>query len=342
MSEHVSERVLVTGGAGFVGRALVNALIARGDEVLVLDLDPSGIHDKGVSILTGSITDPDCARRACDGIDTVYHLAGNAQLWARDEAIFDQVNHIGTKVMLEAARHAGVSHFIHCSSLTTLVGKNTPIGPSTADETIFLPPDAMLGAYPRSKNLAEQAVLAEASNLGKASELPMKVMVAIPTEPLGAGDDSITPPTRMILDFINGKTPAYINCILNFVPVSDLAKGFIAVREKGQHGERYVLGGENVPMRQLLERLETLGERKMPALCMPYQVALLAGIVDTKLVAPVTGNQPKAPLTGVRLAGRQVTFSSEKAKRELKWCADDSHSALKSLLGWARERSLIV
>lgn len=318
---------LVTGGAGFVGRHLVNALTARGEAVRVLDLARCDLAET----IIGSVDDPATAARAVEGVDAIFHLAGNAQLWARDERIFDRINHLGTRVMLDAAKAAGVRRFIHCSSLTTLVGEGTPLGASSADESVRLAPDAMLGAYPRSKLLAERAV----------EESGLDAVIAIPTEPLGPGDESLTPPTRMILDLINGRTPATIDCTLNFVDVRSLADGFIAARDKGMSGERYLLGGENVSMRRLLDALEKLTGKKMPRAQLPYWVALFAGVIDTNLVAPIAGKEPKAPLTGVRLAGRRVEFSSARAKTDLDWQSAPFEEALKSALDWFAAKGLI-
>ena len=320
---------LVTGGAGFVGQHLVDLLQARGEDVRVLDLVPPN----GADFVQGSVTDPAAARKSCEGVSSVFHLAGNAQLWARDRNIFEQINFIGTKVMLEAAVAAGVKKFVHCSSLTTLVGVTAPIGQSSADETVRLDEDEMLGPYPRSKLLAERAVEAAAGG-------GLDAVIAIPTEPLGPGDEGLTPPTRMILDFLNGKTPAFIDCELNFVPVQSLSEGFIAARDKGVHGERYLLGGENIELKTLLSMLNELTGVSMPKSKLPYGIALAAGIVDTKFIAPLTGKQPKAPLTGVRLAGRRVRFSSEKAKNDLDWVAAPVAPTLSETINWFAEKGL--
>lgn len=236
--------------------------------------------------------------------------------------------------MLEAAAKAGVRRFIHCSSLTTLVGGKTPVGASNADERILLSPDEMLGPYPRSKRLAEIAV-DEAVSRG------LDAVIAIPTEPLGPGDESQTPPTRMILDFLNGRTPATIDCTLNFVDVRSLAEGFIAARDRGRRGRRYILGGENVPMRRLLDALEKISARNMPRAALPYWVALTAGVLDTTFLARLTGKAPTAPLTGVRLAGRRVSFSSARAKAELGWESAPFEGALRDALHWFSTQGLL-
>lgn len=320
---------LVTGGAGFVGKALAAKLRARGERVRSFDLAAPAHEDD----IQGSILSKSALLDAMRGAASVFHLAGNAQLWARDASVFDEVNREGAWTVAEAARFAG-ARMVHCSSLTTLVSVKTPVGRSEADETIRWEPDDMLGPYPRSKLMAERAVE------GAVKE-GLDAVIALPTEPLGPGDDAITPPTRMILDFANGETPAYIDCILNFVPVDSLAEGLIAARDRGRRGERYLLGGENVPMTQLLAMIEKLTGRTAPKTKMPYWVALAAGAVDTGLVSALTRKPPKAPLTGVRLAGRQVAFSSEKAARDLGWRAAPPEPALKAMLGWAREKGLL-
>jgi dihydroflavonol-4-reductase len=323
-------KLLVTGGAGFVGRHLVAALRARGADVRVFDINP--VH--GVDMAVGSVEDVSALRSAMQDVDLVFHLAGDAQLWARDGTRFERINHAGTRNVLGAARASGVRRLIYCSSLTTLVGRRTPIGVSQADETTRLEAADMLGPYPRSKFLAERAV-------GVAVSEGLDAVIAIPTEPLGAGDESLTPPTRMIVDLVNGRIPATINCALNFVSVNSLAEGLIAAAGRGRKGERYILGGDNVPMARLLAELQLQTGRPMPQLMLPYGVALAAGVVDTHVLANLTGRAPKAPLTGVRLAGRLVDFSSAKAEQELGWISEPFEKALAASLEWLRSRGLI-
>ena len=325
---------LVTGGAGFVGKRLVAALRERGERVRSFDIaDPAHPDD-----MQGSITEPSAVAEAMAGARIVFHLAGAAHLWAREPALFDRVNRHGTEVIVNAAKAAGVARFVHCSSLTTLVGRGAPIGPSSADETVRLAPSDMLGPYPRSKLEAERIV--EAAAFDGAGD-GLDAVIAMPTEPLGPGDDALTPPTKMILDFANGATPAYIDCVLNFTPLDGLARGLIAVRDRGRRGERYLLGGDNIAMRDLLAMIAAASGRPAPTTRLPYWVALAAGALDTKLVSAVTGAAPKAPLTGVRLAGRRVSFSSAKALRELDWRADPLAPALNETMAWFREKGLL-
>ena len=326
----MNEITLVTGGGGFVGKHLAAKLRDSGARVRSFDL-AAPMHEDDVQ---GSVTDANAVAQAMENVTDVFHLAGYAQLWARDPSLADEVNRRGTEIVVEAAKAAGIRRFIHCSSLTTLVGEKTPIGQSTADETLRFEPIEMLGPYPRSKLMAEEIVEAAAKD-------GLDAMIAMPTEPLGPGDDSLTPPTQMILDFTNGKTPAYIDCILNFVPVESLAEGLIAIRDKGRTGERYLLGGENIAMKELLAMITEISGRATPKTRLPYWVALAAGVIDTKIVAAITGKAPKAPLTGVRLAGRQVSFSSEKAKSELGWQAAPVPQALKNTFAWFESQGFL-
>lgn len=322
---------LVTGGAGFVGRRLVAALKVRGESTRILDLaSPANAGD-----IQGSVTDPNVVRSALRGVDVVFHLAGNAQLWAPRAQLFDEVNHRGARVVLEAAAIAGVRRVVHCSSLTTLVGRKTPHSPSTVDETHLIDPADTLGPYPQSKRRAEIAV----EDMVRRG---LDAVIAIPTEPLGAGDESLTPPTRMIMDIANGNIPAYIDCILNFVPADSLVEGLIAARDRGRKGQRYLFGGDNVSMSTLLAEITRITGAKTPKRRLPYMVAQLAGVIDTGIVSKITGKPPKAPLTGVRLAGRRVSFSSEKAARELNWRAAPFEPALVETLEWMKEAKLIV
>ncbi|MEM6413447.1 MAG: NAD-dependent epimerase/dehydratase family protein [Pseudomonadota bacterium] len=340
----VSLMDLVTGGAGFVGKRLVSTLAEYGRPVRVLDtVSCQTAYEKGASpteYIAGSITNKTDAELACERVETVFHLAGIADLWRPNPADFDHVNHHGTCTMLKAAKTAGVTTFVHCSSATTFIGTKTPIGPSIVDETSAIPVEQGLGAYPKSKILAERAAIEASTAYRKSSD--MRVVIVNPTEPLGPGDESLTPPTKMILDFVNQKTPASLDCMLNFVSLHDLAEGFIAAAERGGNGERYLLAGDNTSMADLLSLTARLSNVSMPKAKVPYLLALLIGVIDTKLIAPLTRRPPTAPLTGVRLAGRRVSFDASKAAQELAWKAAPIEPALVEMLDWARSKQLIA
>jgi dihydroflavonol-4-reductase len=327
---------LVTGGCGFIGRHLVGQLRARGGAVRVLDLGPFEDLPDGVETLQGSVTDRTIVRRALAGAETVYHLAAYPQLWARSHEVFEEVNVTGTRVVLAAAREAGVARFVHGSSLTVLMARKDLGREARIDETFETRLEDMLGAYCRSKYLAEQAALAAA-----ADGLP--VVVALPTLPVGPGDRNLTPPTRMILDFVNGRAPAYLDCRLNLIDVRDLAAGLIAAAERGRVGERYILGNENRCLSDLLNLLsEITGRPVKPARRIPYGLARAAARLDETIADLVTHRPPRAPVTGVRLAGVPAAFDSAKARRELGLLRSPIRTALKDQLLWMHERGWIT
>ena len=322
-------RVLVTGGAGFLGAKLVAALRAQGDEVRLLDP-----RAEGPGALKGSVEDPLAAAEATRGVETVFHLAACADLWSPDPDVFDRVNHRGAGVMIEASKAAGVGTFVLCSSATTLVGEKTPRAEHAVDEASEIDPRECLGAYAGSKRRAELLAIGAATS-------EFKTVIVNPTEPIGPGDLALTPPTRMMLDFVNGRTPAYMHCIFNFVPADDLVQGMIAAVARGRTGARYLLGGDNIPMAGLLKYLREFTGCATPRLRIPYVAGLAVGAVETLALAPALGRPPKAPLAGVRLAGRRVRFSSAKAERELGWRAGPFAAALRDMLEWAADEGLI-
>jgi dihydroflavonol-4-reductase len=300
--------VLVTGGAGFVGRHLVNALVARGDRVRILDVDPFEPALPGLEEVRGSIGDRAAAERALEGIDTVYHLAGIAHLWRRDKSDFDRINHVGTKSMLRAAAENGVRRFVHCSTESILLPPRRDGG--VVDESVERSVADMPGPYTRSKYLGERAALAAAGN-------GLDVVVVNPTIPIGAGDRNMTPPAEMLSLFLSGRTPFFMDCVLNLVDVRDVADGIARAGERGRRGERYILGGENVSIRELLPRLQKKSGRRMPRHAIPASIALTTGVVSDWLSDRITGKPPVATREGVVLALRSAPFDSGKARREL-------------------------
>ncbi len=330
---------LVTGGCGFIGRHLVNQLRARGDAVRVLDLGPFEDLPDGVETVQGSITDSAVVRRAVDGVGTVYHLAAYPHLWARSRRLFEDVNVEGTRIVLAAAKAARVRRVVHGSSLTVLMTRTRDGGEVRIDETRETRLEDMLGPYCRSKFLAERAALAAAAPDG--GGLP--VVAVLPTLPVGPGDRNLTPPSRMILDFVNGRAPAYLDCRLNLIDVRDLAAGHIAAAERGRVGERYILGNENIRLSELLDLLsEVTGRRINRARRIPYALAQAAAWVDETLADLVTHRPPRAPLTGVRLAGVPAVFDSAKAQRDLGLPQSPIREALRDQLLWMRARGWIT
>jgi dihydroflavonol-4-reductase len=331
------QRTLVTGGCGFIGHHLVEALRARGDEVHILDLRPwQGKPLDGGRIVLGSITDRAAVRKAMDGIDRVFHVAANPNLWAPNPTLFHEVNFVGTCRVLEEAARRGLQRIIYTSTESILKSVRGPRRSSCAmiDETASLELDDMPGPYCRSKFRAEEAARAAA-----ASGLP--VVIVNPTMPLGPGDTLLTPPTKMVLGFVNGKMPAYLNCEFNLVDARDVALGHILAAEHGRIGERYILGAENLELSALLKELSVLTGHRMPALRIPYGVALAAALVS-ETIAHFRKRPPVAPITGVRLARSSMAFDCSKARMELRWQARPLRQTLYDALAWLRDAGLLM
>lgn len=327
-------RNLVTGGAGFIGAHLVRQLLERGEAVRILDLAPPRDADERIEVIEGSVTDPGAVAKAMDGIDCVFHLAANAHLWAQDKSVFHRINVHGTETVLAAAKSAGVARFIQTSSLTVLIGRNARKGGSV-DETLFLTDADMLGPYCRSKLEAERIVRSAAADGFSATTV-------LPTMPIGPGDYGLTAPTRMLLDLVNGKTPAYLECMMNLADVRDIAAGHIAARDRGEPGGRYLLGADNLPMSVMLERVAAVTGLKMPRSKVPYAVAVTAGFFDELIADRITGRPPKAPLTGVRLAGRPVSFDCASAQTALELTTRPLETSLKDAIRWLMDEGLVT
>lgn len=326
---------LVTGGCGFIGRHLVAQLAARGEAVRVLDLRPLDSSLQGVEQVVGSITDPSTVTRAVDGCDRVFHLAANPNLWAPDPKSFDAVNHQGTRRVLEAAQKAGVQRFIYTSTESILKSYRAPRQSARAliDETVVLTLADMPGPYCRSKFLAEEAAR-EAARSG------LPVVIVNPTMPIGPGDDLLTPPSRMILGFLNGETPAYLDCEFNLVDARDVAGGQILAAERGRVGERYILGNVNLSLGELLAELRRLTGLSMPRTRVPYGLALASAAVS-EAISAMTKRPPVAPLTGVRLARTSMAFDCGKARDELGWSCRTLEQSLRDAIRWMSRRGLL-
>lgn len=320
---------LVTGGCGFIGRHLVDVLLERGEAVRVLDIADQGDLPPGVELTRGSTLDRAAVDAALHGVDRIYHLAGIAHLWAPDADSFDRVNRQGTETILAGAKAHDIERVVHCSTESILLpkrGRGAPV-----DEGA--PPDLsdMPGPYTRSKHRAEHAALA-------AAKAGLDVVVVNPTVPIGPGDRNMTPPATMLALFLDGGSPFYLDCVLNLVDVRDLATGIMLAADHGRSGERYILGGENIPLRQLLPQLEALSGRRMPRRTIPSAVALSTGIISEWLFK-LTGAKPIASSEAVRIALRSAPFDSQKARRELGYAPRPIGDALADAVRWLVERN---
>lgn len=315
---------LVTGATGFVGWHVARRLIEKGHSVRALVRPGSRLRELEAEPVTGDLRDRASLERATVGCGVVFHVAADYRLWARQAGELYESNVQGTRNLLEAARRARVDRVVYTSTVGTVGLRRTGLG----DEETPVALKDMAGAYKRSKFLAEQAALAAA-----AEGLP--VVVVNPTAPIGDHDFKPTPTGRIILDFLRGAMPAYIDTGLNFVDVRDVADGHLLACERGCSGRRYILGAENLTLGEFLERLAAISGRPAPRWRIPYLAALAAAIVSTGW-ARLSGRPPRAPLDGVRMARKKMFVSSARAARELGYSPKPVHDALARAVEWFR------
>ncbi|HZT32059.1 MAG TPA: hopanoid-associated sugar epimerase [Bryobacteraceae bacterium] len=313
---------LVTGASGFVGWHVARLLGERGHQVKALVRPQSRVRDLDVELVAGDLRDAASLARAVAGCALVFHVAADYRLWAPDPDELYRSNVDGTRNLLEAARQAGVERVVYTSTVGCI---GIPKGGEGNEETpVSL--DQMAGAYKRSKFMAEQVALEFAR-----SGFP--VVVVNPTAPVGDHDVKPTPTGKIIVDFLRGQMPAYIDTGLNVVDVRDVAQGEWLACERGVPGERYILGSENLTLARILETLARITGRKAPAVRLPYALAYAAGVVTTAL-ARFTGRPPKAPLDAVRMAKKKMFVSPGKARRKLGYAPGPAEEALRRAVEW--------
>jgi dihydroflavonol-4-reductase len=318
-------RSLVTGGNGFIGQHLVAALLRGGGQVRILDQAAARRLRPRCEFIRGSITNRAAVLRAMDGADEVYHLAGIPHLWTENAGDFDRVNAFGTETVLAAARECGVSRFVHCSSETVLLA--APRSSDVIDETVAANVDNALGPYTRSKCLAERAAT-EAAMRG------LNVVIVNPTLPVGAHDYGFTPPAAMLAFFLTQKVHIYLNSIFNVVDVQDVAAGMILAAKKGRAGERYILGGENASLGQILSALDEITGRNRIKMSIPGPVALGMSALTEWVSTRLSHHRPVATVEGVRLALRSACLDDSKARRELGYTSHPMRQALADFVAW--------
>ena len=300
---------LVTGGSGFIGQHLVDQLVDAGERVRILDIELPPRRRANVEYVQGSITDVETVRTAMEGVRHVYHTAAIPHLWIADPHMFKEINVVGTQIIFEEALRANVKKIVHTSSATVLIDSGDRRKVITLDESHRTSEQQLIGHYARSKWRAEKVALRYADKL--------PVVIVLPTLPLGPGDHHLTPPSRMLLDFVNGKNPAYADCILNIIDVRDVAAGHRLACAKGHQGQRYILNRHSLSMTAFLECLETLTQRTMPKWKVPGGAALLISVVLEAWSGLFSGRAPIAPLAGVRTGLRPIVFDGRLAEREL-------------------------
>ncbi|MGA7807352.1 NAD-dependent epimerase/dehydratase family protein [Bradyrhizobium sp.] len=305
----MTRTTLVTGGSGFIGQYLVSELVTRGRKVRVLDVRAPSRSSPAVEFVEGSVLDTARVNDAVAGADEIYHLAGLPGMWKLDRAEFHDVNFIGTRNVLAAARQRCEVPFLHCSTESILF--HAPQPGDVAAEEATLSVDDMPGPYTRSKMLADELALQAA-----ASGFP--VIVGCPTMPIGPHDHNVTPPTAMLQYFLGGGSlQLYLDFMVNFVDVRDVAKGLVLAMEKGRVGHRYVLGGESLPLSRVLALMATVSGRRRLLMRVPGCIAELSARFMELKADHVTGRAPSATVEGVRIARRATALSVEKARCEL-------------------------
>lgn len=324
-------RILVTGGSGFIGQHLVSALVARDLQVRVFDLHAPTCVPPGVQYIKGSVLDPESVDRALEGVDEVYHLAGLPGMWLPQKRDFHTVNYRGTEVVITAARKRGVARFLHCSTESILFRGSSS---AVADDAL-LPADDMPGPYTRSKALAERLAMQAA-----ASGFP--VVVGCPTMPIGPHDRNLTPPTAMLRHFLGKRFQFYVDFAVNLVDVRDAAAGLILAMERGKVGHRYILGGESIPLKTVLQLVAAISGRRSMLIPVPGRIAEAATAILELIADHVTHRTPSGTAEGVRIALRARALSIGKAQRELGYAPRSVDSALREtiahLLGTADNR----
>ncbi|MGO4514820.1 hopanoid-associated sugar epimerase [Terriglobus sp. 2YAB30_2] len=319
-------KVFLTGATGFVGNHVARLYADQGAQLRLLTRGTNNAQLEGIpaDVIAGDLRRPEELRAAISGCDAVVHVAADYRLWVRDPDDMYRANVTGTRELLRIAREESVPNFIYTSSVATMgfqtdgtiVDENTPV--SLAD---------MVGHYKRSKFLAEQEAIA-------AAKMGQRVMILNPTTPIGARDIKPTPTGRIIVDFLNRRFPAYVDTGLNLVDVAEIARMHLAALNAGRAGERYILGGENLTLKQILDRMSAITGLPSPSMRVPHTVAMIFAFFDETFTGKLRGKEPRATLEAVRMGKKKMFASSAKAERELGFKVLPVYKALRSAIDW--------
>ncbi|QEE29234.1 NAD-dependent epimerase/dehydratase family protein [Terriglobus albidus] len=319
-------KVFLTGATGFVGNHVARLYADHGARLRLLTRGTNNAQLEGIpaDVIAGDLRRPEELRAAISGCDAVVHVAADYRLWVRDPDDMYRANVTGTRELLRIAREESVPNFIYTSSVATMgfktdgtiVDENTPV--SLAD---------MVGHYKRSKFLAEQEAIA-------AAKMGQRVMILNPTTPIGARDVKPTPTGRIIVDFLNRKFPAYVDTGLNLVDVAEVARMHLAALNTGRAGERYILGGENLTLKQILDRMSAITGLPSPSMRVPHTVAMIFAFFDETFTGKLRGKEPRATLEAVRMGKKKMFASSAKAERDLGFKVLPVYKALRSAIDW--------
>jgi dihydroflavonol-4-reductase len=322
-------KCFVTGATGFVGSHVARRLLAGGADLRLLVRNTSrteNIADLDAERVVGDLRDLAALRKGMEDCEFVFHVAADYRLWAPQRQALYQSNVEGTGNVLQAAREAGARRIVYTSSVATMgFGNNGRLTDESAPVTL----SNMIGDYKRSKFMAERLVV-EAAKAGQ------NVVIVNPTTPVGERDIKPTPTGQIIVDFLRRKFPAYVDTGLNLVDVVDCAEGHLLAMEKAVPGERYVLGGENLTLKQILDRLAAITGLPSPQVKLPYAMAFAAGAIDTLVTGKLRKREPRVTLDAVRMGRKKMFATSAKAERELGWRPRPVDEALSLAVSWFR------
>ena len=319
--------VFLTGATGFVGSHVARSLAAQGADLRLLvrpASDLRNIQELQAERVIGDLRDTASLKKAVAGCDVIFHVAADYRLWVRDPEQMYRSNVEGTRAILEAARENRVRRVVYTSSVATMGFQSNG---HLADEDSPVSLANMIGPYKRSKFMAEE-IAVEAGRSG------MDVVVVNPTTPVGERDIKPTPTGRIVVDFLKKKFPAYVDTGLNLVDVAECARGHVAALERGKSGERYILGGENLTLKQILDKLAVITGLPSPSIKVPHVVALATGVVDQVFTGYIRNREPRATIDAVRMGRKKMFVSSSKAERHLGWKIVPVDGALRRAAEW--------
>jgi dihydroflavonol-4-reductase len=320
-------RVFITGATGFVGGHVARSYAAEGASLRLLTRQTSrldSLADIGAEMVTGDLREPEKLRSALVGCDALVHVAADYRLWVRDPDQMYAANVSGTRELLKLACEVGVQRVVYTSSVATMGFKSDG---TIVDEESPVSLGEMIGHYKRSKFLGELEAI-------KAAKAGQHVMILNPTTPIGPGDSKPTPTGRIIVDFLNRNFPAYVDTGLNLVDVAEVARMHVVALERGTPGERYILGGENLTLKQILDRMSAITGLPSPTMKVPHAVAMAFAFFDENFTGKLRGKEPRATVEAVRMGKKMMFASSSKAERELGFQVVPIYNALRAAIEW--------
>src|SRR5271154_3269002 len=328
-------KVFLTGATGFVGTHVARELASRGAQLLLLVRPTSNLRNlEGLQAETvvGDLLQPESLRTSIRGCDALMHVAADYRLWVRDPKTMYAANVDGTRALLQIAREEAVPRTVYTSSVATMGFKTDG---TIVDETTPVSLADMVGHYKRSKFLAQQVAI-EAARLGQ------QVIILNPTTPIGPMDVKPTPTGRIVVDFLNKKFPAYVDTGLNLVDVAEVARTHADALQLGRFGGRYILGGENLTLKQILDKLSTITGLPSPTVKVPHEIAMAFAFFDENLTGRLLGKEPRATVEAVRMGKKVMFASSAKAIRELGFRQVPVYPALRAAVEWFRAHGYVI